>query len=162
MFPMLLLSAAIGASACARANQRDTASAPAALPGQARVRSDQISPQAARTVAPLPAISPTNRSAGINQLPGNLEAREGAEAPESVLSTSAPTPDRVLHAEVLRTWNQLRQRGQQPTAELLAKEIGPEALARFLATYPGAERLFETPSMPFERAPEPLVDEPNK
>lgn len=158
---MVLLSATIAATACAqavhRAAQRQTqAQIGESATGSERTTMAQIAHPSAETR--VGAIGVERRSTTVNQLPPQLDVAADEAAPEAGLEAPPVDPDRALQAEVLRTWQSLRQRGQQPTPELVAKEIGPEALARFLATSPGAERLFDgnaAPPLPPPAAPEP-------
>ncbi len=150
---MVLLSTAIAATACAqavhRAAQRRTEATGqiAHQPGGTdRTGMAQIARPTADTR--IGAIGSERRSTTVSQLPPLLDIKSNDAAPEAELETAPVDPDRALQAEVLRAWQSLRQRGQQPTPELVAKEIGPEALARFLATAPGAERLFDGHTAP--------------
>ena len=150
---MVLLSTAIAATACAqavhRAAQRQTEAAGRiadAPDGAGRTGMVQIARPTPDTR--IGAVGVERRSTAVPQLPPLLEVDTNETAPETELEAAPVDPDRALQAEVLRAWQSLRQRGQQPTPELVAKEIGPEALARFLATSPGAERLFDGHSPP--------------
>lgn len=160
---MVLLSTAIAATACAqavrRAAQRQTEATRQVGDGLGRnERTGMV--QIAKPTADtrVGAIGGERRSTAVSQLPPMLDVGPNEAAPETELESVPVDPDRALQAEVLRTWQSLRQRGQQPTPELLAKEIGPEALARFLATSPDAERLFDghtAPPLPPPAAPIP-------
>jgi hypothetical protein len=160
IMPMVLLSSAIAATACAqavhRAAQRQTEAAGQIgerQGGSERTGMVQIARPTADTR--VGAIGVERRSTAVSQLPPLLEIGPNETAPETELEAAPVDPDRALQAEVLRTWQSLRQRGQQPTPELVAKEIGPEALARFLATSPGAERLFDGHTAPPAPPPTP-------
>ncbi len=150
---MVLLSSAIAATACAQVVHRvvrpqtDREGQVGEVPdGRERTGMAQIGRPTADTR--IGTIGGERRSATVNQLPPMLDVGTNHAAPEAELEVAPADPDRALQAEVLRAWQSLRQRGQQPTPELVAKEIGPEALARFLATSPGAERLFDGQVLP--------------
>ena len=117
--------------------------------GRDRARVEQIGP--ARTppvTAPVPA-QPGQRNAAIGQLPPTLEA---PNAPENDLVRPLQTDERRLYAEMAEVWLLIRQRGQQPTPDLIAREIGPEALATFLDQFPGAADMFgkDSPTLPID------------
>ncbi|HVI99972.1 MAG TPA: hypothetical protein VM657_12995 [Sphingomonas sp.] len=81
--------------------------------------------------------------ADVAQLPGDAEILPTAPAPETGLEEITPRSPRAdLYAEVAAVWELIRRRGQQPTPELIAREIGPDMLARFLNTFPGSEGMF--------------------
>ncbi|WP_147373672.1 hypothetical protein [Hephaestia caeni] len=81
--------------------------------------------------------------AEVSQLPGDAEILPSAPAPEAGLEqVTRRSPQADLYAEVAAVWELIRRRGQQPTPELIAREIGPDLLARFLNTFPGSEGMF--------------------
>lgn len=133
-----------------------------APPGQAAtvqpaniVGVDQL---AARDRPPLttePFAGTTPRTAEVNQLPPDATVSDDRSAPEPGLEIAPRHPKGDLYREVAQVWQQIRHRGQQPTPELLAKEIGPEALARLLAAYPNPERLFSDRELSPPREPTP-------
>lgn len=81
------------------------------------------------------------RTAAIGQLPSDAEAPADA-GPEMNIGLSEGGPDASLYDQVAEVWTMIRRRGMQPTPELIAREIGPDALARFLDQYPGATGMF--------------------
>ncbi len=95
---------------------------------------------ATRQAAPPP---PAGTRPAMQQLPGNLAIRNEGDAPERTIGQDQrQAPSEQLYNQVADVWRSLRQQGQQPTPELIAREIGPDALARFLNTFPGSERIF--------------------
>jgi len=129
-------------------------------PGMDVIGVHQLAPHLSDRVIAAPAIDGNKKSAVISQLPTDAAVSDLADAPEPSLTGTGDTPNGELYREVERIWQQIRQRGQQPTPELLANEIGPEALARFLSTYPNAERLL-TDRKPLP-PPEPSNVEPGQ
>lgn len=85
------------------------------------------------------------RPVAFNQLPSNLQ--QSKDANENELASKS-SPEASLTADVLRAWNQIRERGQTPTPDLIAREIGPDRLAEFLATSPGAGSVLATGMVP--------------
>ncbi len=79
-------------------------------------------------------------SVGMEQVTGQLVARMVASGTtESNPPLSEP---QILHLKVSGAWRLVRSRGQQPTPELMAQEVGSEQLARFLSIFPGSEKIF--------------------
>lgn len=133
--------------------------------GEGVVGVDQLAPRASGGELAVSSINGGARSAAIKQLPVDATVSDQADAPEPSLTAAAIAPKGDLYREVERVWQQIRQRGQQPTPELLANEIGPEALARFLAAFPDAEgfladRRPPPPAPSPEAAPEPVDAQP--
>src|SRR3546814_6661066 len=89
--------------------------------------------------ADLGAVAPSDPT--IQQLPETMELPRDAAAPEADL-VRTERPRASLYLEVANAWEVIRRRGQQPTPELIAREIGPDMLARFLNQFPGSEALF--------------------
>ena len=85
------------------------------------------------------------KAVAVNQLPPDLQ--QSAEEKEGEL-VSRTSPSSTLTADVLRAWNQIRSRGQTPTPDLIASEIGPDRLAEFLATAPAAASVLATGTLP--------------
>ena len=82
-------------------------------------------------------------TARVRQLPADAEMLPSAPEPEQKLEqVTRRSPNATLYAEVAAVWELIRRRGQQPTPELIAREIGPDALARFLNSFPGSEGMF--------------------
>ena len=116
---------------------RPASMAPAAIEQLSTPR--MSAPQVAtRKAAPPP---PAGTRPSMQQLPGNLAIRDEGDAPERTIGQGQrQTPNEQIYNQVADVWRSLRQQGQQPTPELIAREIGPDALARFLNTFPGSER----------------------
>lgn len=70
------------------------------------------------------------------QLPPSLEAPFGDSKGEDVLKRGDQQDRKRFSDEVARVADMLRERGQQPTPETLAREIGPNALAKYLSVDP--------------------------
>ncbi len=125
------------------------ASAPAqSAPRTTSVYIEQINIAALRKMEAtrqIPTRTEDQRRVAFNQLPSNLEQSKDANENELVSKT---TPEANLTADVLRAWNQIRNRGQTPTPDLVAREIGPDRLAEFLATSPAAASVLATGSLP--------------
>ena len=81
----------------------------------------------------------------LTQLPEGLEPV--ASANEDQLGETA-APPRSLTRDVLVAWETIRGRGQTPTPDLVAREIGPDRLAEFLATVPAAGNILATGTDP--------------
>jgi hypothetical protein len=77
----------------------------------------------------------------IDQLPETLEP--GKNDDESQLEKGI-APARTLTSEVLAAWSLIRERGLTPTPDLIAREIGPDKLAEFLASNPAAGNILAT------------------
>lgn len=92
--------------------------------------------------ADLPAIEGRRATAAMGQLPDDIEVSEGDQGPETSLVSDRVSPRAELYTEVAEVWAALRKQGQQPTPELIAREIGPDTLTRFLDQFPGAEQIF--------------------
>lgn len=115
--------------------------------------------------APIQQINPRQKPATtIEQLPPTVDLPPEASAPESSLEKTAPKSPRAgLYDEVAMAWEVIRKRGQQPTPELIAREIGPDVLARFLNQFPGAETIFgrDSDTLPYAPPrPEPEIRMP--
>lgn len=82
------------------------------------------------------------KPANVEQLADDLELSADQEAPEAHMVRKQQSPEERLYRDVADVWETIRRRGQQPTPELIAREIGPDALARFLDQNPGAEAAF--------------------
>lgn len=81
--------------------------------------------------------------AGVSQLPDDIEIIDkDGKGPEQAIVRPVDSPEARLYSQVAEVWEVIRQRGQQPTPELIAREIGPDALASFLDQNPGAESIF--------------------
>lgn len=81
--------------------------------------------------------------ARVGQLPGDLEVPENDDSqPEVAISRPLVSPEAALYGQVAEAWQAIRQRGQQPTPELIAREIGPDTLATFLDQNPAAADMF--------------------
>jgi hypothetical protein len=110
--------------------------------------------------------SEERRPAGVAQLPPDAELGPSAKGPELDLeAVTRSSPEANLYAEVAAVWLLIRRRGQQPTPELIAREIGPDVLAKFLNSFPGSEKMFGVDSdtlpisPPHDAAPPPSAGE---
>src|SRR3546814_19226430 len=71
---------------------------------------------------------------------GDAEILPNATAPETGLEqVTRRSPRAAPYAEVAAAWELIRRRGQQPTPELIAREIVPDLLGRLLHTLQGSE-----------------------
>lgn len=92
-------------------------------------------------IAAAPAAQ--NGQAQVGQLPGDLEVPDDdGTSPESAISQPIQSPEAALISRVAEAWQVIRGRGQQPTPELIAREIGPDQLATFLDQNPEATDIF--------------------
>ncbi len=99
--------------------------------GAASIGVDQIAPSRAAGAD----------SVGIRQLPPGLPPLSAGKE-DQLAGPSAPP--RTLTSQVLTAWSAIRSRGQTPTPDLIAHEIGPDKLAEFLATSPAAANILAT------------------
>lgn len=86
----------------------------------------------------------------VIQLPPGLEPLARGDE-EALGKADAPPPS--LTADVIAAWNLIRARGQTPTPDLIAREIGPDKLAEFLATTPAAASILATGTEPDPQLP---------
>jgi hypothetical protein len=90
----------------------------------------------------LPAAANTPRT-NMSQISNDAKiAAAVKDAPESAIGTPEQTPELALYQQVAQVWSTIRQRGQQPTPELIAREIGPDQLTKFLGQIPNAPKIF--------------------
>lgn len=90
-------------------------------------------------------------SGDVDQLSDTLEPLgEGDET--ELVSRGDPKGD--LTSQVITAWHAIRQRGQTPTPDLIASEIGAEKVAEFLAGGGQAASVLATGQLP-EGAPPP-------
>ena len=105
---------------------------PVASGNPARV--DQVAPPTAgaATVQRLP-VAPTkpSQAATVTQLPSTLEAVR-PDGEERLAPGPAPAANNKAAADVARAIGVIRGRGQLPTPELIAREVGPEVLDSYL------------------------------
>lgn len=106
------------------------------------------------------AVTSAPSEIGVDQLPETLQPKaDGSE--DSLGRNAGPAP--TLADEVLAAWNLIRQRGQTPTPDLIAREIGPDKLAEFLASSPAAGSILTTGVEPDPKQGESRpVDTPGK
>lgn len=95
---------------------------------------EQLStPASARRAAeapPAPIAARADPSARITQLPSGLKPVSDDEANLAVVVPKRTEADAAI--EVARALGVIRGRGQQPTPELIAREVGPEVLDAYL------------------------------
>lgn len=115
---------------------------------------DQIQPRnrpAVTKIEPVPHRPVRGKEAASTlQLPADLHSVSDDPDQETGL-TSPDTTSPDLLTEVARAWHVIRNRGQQPTPELIAREIGPDMLTAFLNQYPNGVALItaqEAPTAP--------------
>lgn len=90
--------------------------------------------------------APDGRAAvSVSQLPEDLEADDAAAESEPSLASQDKTD---LTGEVARAFELIRERGQQPTPELIAREIGPDRLAAYLNQNPEGVDIFTRDALP--------------
>ena len=119
-----------------------TSSVMATEPQSDTIDVDQINSQTNTTEAEqIQPKSGNTEQVGVDQLPESLEP--GKNVNEDELEKSS-TPARTLTAEVIAAWSLIRERGQTPTPDLIAREIGPDKLAEFLASSPVAGNILAT------------------
>ncbi len=129
--------------------------------------SDKVSMQQLVPASPPPAgdessdLTDIRNQAGdaqaVSQLPDDIEVADDDAAPELEISketetASAMSPERRLYQEVAQVWRTIRSQGLQPTPELIAREIGPDALSAFLNQNPDASGIFgqDSDELPLE------------
>ena len=106
---------------------------------------------AAQQIRNSAVIEDQKKLIGVNQLPSTLQS-DGDDKEDTLVSKTSPGAS--LTADVVEAWNQIRQRGQTPTPDLIAREIGPDKLAEFLASSPVAASILATGTLP-DQAPQP-------
>lgn len=89
--------------------------------------------------------SKSENPTSIRQLPEMLDAPVGKSKGEETLAPVKDTDRYRLAGEVARVAEMLRARGQQPTPDALAREIGPEALTEYLSVDPSMLDSYATP-----------------
>lgn len=87
---------------------------------------------------------------GVDQLSDTLEPI--ADSGETAL-VRQDHPKGDLASEVVAAWNMIRQRGQTPTPDLIANEIGADKVAEFLAGGGQAARILATGQIPDSNNP---------
>jgi hypothetical protein len=91
----------------------------------------------------LPAAPAAQSRTAMNQIPADLRMAEAVkDTPENAVVGEGRSPEQDLYNQVARVWTTIRQRGQQPTPELIAREIGPDQLTKFLGQVPDAGKIF--------------------
>ncbi len=79
----------------------------------------------------------------MSQIPNDARVAEAVkDTPENAVAGEESSPELDLYNQVARVWTTIRLRGQQPTPELIAREIGPDQLSRFLGQVPNAGKIF--------------------
>lgn len=116
-------------------NQQDSAVSVPSIPGDQKSAAfvDQLSADDAP------------KSSDVDQLPDTLEPiNQGDE--DALTQGGHPSVD--LTYQVIAAWNLIRDRGQTPTPDLIASEIGADKVAEFLAMGGGAARVLATGQLP--------------
>ncbi len=105
----------------------------------------------------IESTEPSNEGqAQVGQLPGDLEVPDDdGTGPEQAISRPIQSPEAKLFGRVAEAWQLIRERGQQPTPELIAREIGPDQLATFLDQNPAATDIFgqDSDTLPVDEVP---------
>lgn len=108
---------------------------------------EQLSrPRTAPSDLAVPNVAPAAKATNpalVQQLPPTLDAPTDHSTGEDTLVRGDDR--KTLASEVARAAELMRQRGQQPTPEALAREIGPDALAAFLNQDPAALDSYSAP-----------------
>ncbi len=114
------------------------------VPERHPASADQVlTPDEARTRRTEQVGTAEPADVAVDQLPDTIDLPGDAAGPEAGLAAVPPErPRDSLYLEVANAWEMIRRRGQQPTPELIAREIGPDMLARFLNQFPGSESMF--------------------
>ena len=87
----------------------------------------------------------TPTTGSVDQLSDTLEPM--ADSDEDALA-SHDRPKADLTSQVIAAWNVIRQRGQTPTPDLIANEIGADKVAEFLALGGPAASVLATGQLP--------------
>lgn len=122
----------------------------AADPPASPAQIEQLAP-AAEASAQADNLGESRPDPRVSQLPPMLAPIEGTTE-DSLQRPAAAEPVTGWTAEVLRALEIIRSRGQQPTPELIAREISPEALQAYLDASPDLKGTLVTP----EALPPPL------
>jgi hypothetical protein len=125
--------------------------------GQSSAQVDQIQVPASSdgpsVAAPQVPVAKPTRSATVNQLPRYLEPLSDDDVPEAPAPSTA-TRDSRVRDDIARAIQTIRDRGQQPTPELIAREIGPEAITAFLNDNPDKAGVLVGTEDPRSQAPD--------
>jgi hypothetical protein len=122
-------------------------------------------PQSEAEAAQVEQIAPLKPSSGIanvtttlpvrptvvEQLPADVTASDGDES-EAALIAGSVGQSRTAAVEIARAFEVIRGRGQVPTAELIAREVGPDVLQSYLQSNPAA-LADPTPKPPVQTTP---------
>jgi hypothetical protein len=152
---ILALAAAAPASVAApiaKAAQADATPLNVPQPaGASRPAVDQIS---------LPAAPAPSPRTNVSQIAADEKTAERVkDAPESAIGEVQQSPEQALYEQIAQVWTTIRKRGQQPTPELIAREIGPDQLTKFLGQIPDASKIFgvDSDKLPLARPGEEAV-----
>lgn len=157
MTGLVLPCSAFAQAACPAAQTQSTKSTDAELKARDKAMVSQI---CIETSSPDEAAAPElpreeeGVVTSVEQLPDDIEVEDDEDGPEQHIVRNEISPEARLYQDISDVWQTIRQRGQQPTPELIAREIGPDLLARFLDQNPGAEAAFGQDSDQFP-VPEP-------
>lgn len=128
-----------------------------APPAQSETQIEQLAPESAGKPA-VENIHKGKPDARVAQLPATLDPIEGSS--EKELQQSARPATTNWTAEVLRAMEIIRTRGQQPTPELIAREISPEALQAYLSTNPDLKDPAPSPAPAPQPVPQDVPGQP--
>lgn len=148
-FIIMAIAVALQSGASAHAQEGENAFAVEQLPSPRRANPDVDIPDLPRSKGENPT--------SIRQLPEMLDAPVGKSAGEETLAQSTGGDRYRLVEEVARVAEMLRARGQQPTPDALAREIGPDALTEYLSVDPS---MLDSYAMPKDGHPsQPLPED---
>ncbi len=118
----------------------------------AQIPSQQGSAQTGTSDAVVDQLGEKEPTSGeVDQLSDSLEPLNDGD--ETALASS-DDPKGDLTSQVVTAWHAIRQRGQTPTPDLIASEIGAEKVAEFLAGGGQAASVLATGQLP-DSAPLP-------
>ena len=124
--------------------QSDTA--PATFPPISQIPQQSVPGQVAQSDAVVDQLNNEAPITGsVDQLSDTLEPV--ADSDEDALA-SHDRPKADLTSQVIAAWNVIRQRGQTPTPDLIANEIGADKVAEFLALGGPAASVLATGQLP--------------
>lgn len=158
LFTLLAATATLYAAADLQAQMSVAQIAPPASNRQA-VMIEQIQPPGRHAPTKVEAVP--HRPVGVKeaaatlQLPPDLDSVSDDPEQETALTSPETTAPNLLN-DVARAWHVIRSRGQQPTPELIAREIGPDALTAFLNQYPNGVALITAQEAPTPPPPPDL------
>jgi hypothetical protein len=128
------------------------AAAPPAGAAAQTTQVEQLAPAKPSTSAANVVTAEPVRPASVEQLPEDLRASDGSGAEDTLIAGQA-SAGQASAGEIARAYSVIRARGQVPTAELIAREVGPDVLQAYLETNPG---VLADPSSKAPATPDPV------